>query len=182
MRMTTTHCGLAARYGHLPVVQFLAEHWALTAEDARTCDNDALWMSCANGHLPVVQSLAEHWGLTAEDARANDNYALRRNCWWGHLVVVQSLAEHWGLTAEDARACDNDALRMSCANGHLPVVQLLAEHWGSLRRMRVRMTSTHCGRAGGKGIWCSSRRKTGGSPGDDERTDTARPVLPSPDS
>jgi len=37
------------------VVQFFAEHWGLTAEDA-------LRLSCQKGH-PVMQFLAEHWGL-----------------------------------------------------------------------------------------------------------------------
>lgn len=120
----------AAQNGHLPMVQLLASHFGLTADDVRVHDNFALRFAAAGGHLPVVQFLASHFGLSADDARAYDNFALRLAAKGGHVPVLHFLASHFGLTSQDGRALENGALRWAAGEGHLPALQFLVSHFG----------------------------------------------------
>ena len=69
----------------------------LTLEDARSENNRALQLACANGHLAVAEWL---WslGLTLADARSCNNYALRLARDYGHEAVVR-----WPGSLEEAQ-------------------------------------------------------------------------------
>jgi hypothetical protein len=90
--------------GHLELARWLAEHFALTAADARDWDNHALRWACARGQLSTARWLVEHFGLTAADARASDNHALNRACVLNQLSAVCWLVGRFGLTLTDGRA------------------------------------------------------------------------------
>lgn len=118
---------IVAAKGHLHVLKFLKDAFALTADHARIYDNSALRSAASNGHLHVLQFLKEGFGLTLDDARADDNEALQLAARNGHLHVVQFLKEGFGLTSEDARARKNWALQGAAASGELHVVQFLKD-------------------------------------------------------
>ena len=84
-------------YSVFKVVQ-KQDEFGLTANDARTEDNDALKMAAYNGHVEVLRFLKNEFGLTAEDARTNNNEALRNAYRNGHIKVVEFFEQEWGLT------------------------------------------------------------------------------------
>jgi hypothetical protein len=115
----------ACARGRLEVAQWLSDHFELTAEDARACNNAALRYACDGGYLEVAQWLTDRFRLTSEDARAGDNAALCMASTSGHLPVASWLADRFGLTTDDARAHGNFALYMATERGHCGVVKWL---------------------------------------------------------
>jgi hypothetical protein len=118
--------------GHLEMAQWLTATFGLTAEDARSKDNEALRSACADSEedLEMAQWLTATFGLTAEDARSKDNEALRSTCPYGRLEVAKWLVATFGLTAEDARSKDNEALRHACLYGQLEAAKWLVATFG----------------------------------------------------
>lgn len=133
----------------------LRTNWGLTAEDARSNNNDllrcaskngpsedarmednyALRWAAGNGHVAVLLELRTNWGLTRDDARADDNCALRWVAESGSVAALVELRIGWGLTGEDARAQDNMALWWANYNGHIDVVEELHNNWGLIEHL-----------------------------------------------
>lgn len=81
----------------LDVVQWLIEHFQLTAADARTGNNFALRWVCYHGHLVTAQWLVDRFGLTVADTQAVENEALRWACHkWGSggTTLVRRAVQH----------------------------------------------------------------------------------------
>lgn len=93
----------AAEGGHLPVLQYLADRFGLTPEDARFEHNRALGGACMNGHLAVAQWLTSTFGLGLEDAQAQAKFA------WGWAVLNgHKPIQEWLVAEFGADVADND--------------------------------------------------------------------------
>jgi hypothetical protein len=78
----------------------LTQTFNLTAEDARTIENQPFRWCCSQGHLVAAQWLAQTFISIVEDEQVDKNQAFRGGCANGHLAVAQT----FNLTVEDARS------------------------------------------------------------------------------
>lgn len=115
----------AARSGHLEMVVWLIEYFALAPPDLRWECNSALRGACAEGHLDVLAYLVEGCGLGADDARAAHHEAVITACANGHLDVLKYLVGTVGLTRADMHTDGSFALRWACERQHGAVVRFL---------------------------------------------------------
>lgn len=122
----------ACEDGNLPVIEWLATTFKLTADDIRTEGNEALIAACSGGNFEVVRWLIAAFDLTADDVRDSNNAALQGACSEGRLEIARWLVETFSLTRGDARASHNYALNLACSGGHLNIVQWLVETFGLL--------------------------------------------------
>ncbi len=114
---------LAARYGYLEIVKYLAENGATPGDvgillaDIHADYDYALRLAAENGHLEVVKYLVDN----GANLNADDDYALRLAALNGYLEVVKYLVEN----GAHIGAQDDNALKSAVFNGHLEVVKYL---------------------------------------------------------
>lgn len=122
---------LAARSGHLPVVQYLLQNGGASVKDLNKENHTALLAASAQGHLQVVQWLMLDGGASAKDYDKNWNTALLLASAAGHLDVVKWLIKKSFSTVKEANADGSTSLILAATGGHLPVVQFLLEEGGA---------------------------------------------------
>lgn len=120
---------LAARRGHLEVLEMFKDSWGMTLADIRDYKNDALQEAVVGGHLHVLQFFKD-CGMTLRDVRCQRNLALKKAARYGYLDILKFFKK-WGLTRADVRMDNCAPLRIarmyqSCNSD---VCQFL-EKWG----------------------------------------------------
>src|SRR5690606_24283554 len=112
---------LAARNGHLKILQFLQQHNALSLQKENRFQTTGLDLAVAMKHTDCVDFLIEFGSQHAL------NSALLNASQEGNLLLVKQLV----LKGASLECCmmDNGAtpLDRACYNGHLPVVEFLLE-------------------------------------------------------
>ncbi|KAG5841440.1 hypothetical protein ANANG_G00199530 [Anguilla anguilla] len=135
---------MAARYGHLDLVEYLLECCAAPVEIGGSVNFDGetiegappLWAASAAGHLKVVQSLLGH-GAAVNNTTLTNSTPLRAACFDGHLDIVKYLVEHKA-DLEVANRHGHTCLMISCYKGHKEIAQYLLEKGADVNRKSVK--------------------------------------------
>ncbi|XP_030074662.1 protein fem-1 homolog A [Microcaecilia unicolor] len=135
---------IAARYGHLEVVEYLLEHCRVNVEAGGSVNFDGetiegappLWAASAAGHLLVVRSLLQH-GASVNNTTLTNSTPLRAACFDGHLEIVKYLIEHCA-DLEVANRHGHTCLMISCYKGHHDIAQYLLEKGADVNRKSVK--------------------------------------------
>uniref|UniRef100_A0AAY4DTR1 Protein fem-1 homolog C n=1 Tax=Denticeps clupeoides TaxID=299321 RepID=A0AAY4DTR1_9TELE len=135
---------MAARYGHLELVEFLLERCFAPVEVGGSVNFDGetiegappLWAASAAGHLKVVQSLLGH-GASVNNTTLTNSTPLRAACFDGHLDIVKYLVEHQA-DLEVANRHGHTCLMISCYKGHREIAQYLLEKGADVNRKSVK--------------------------------------------
>uniref|UniRef100_A0A8C7EEB5 Fem-1 homolog A n=1 Tax=Nothoprocta perdicaria TaxID=30464 RepID=A0A8C7EEB5_NOTPE len=124
---------IAARHGHLDVVEYLLDHCGARVEEGGSVNFDGetiegappLWAASAAGHLGVVRSLLDH-GASVNQTTLTNSTPLRAACFDGHLEIVRYLVGERGADLEVANRHGHTCLMISCYKGHREIIlQLL---------------------------------------------------------
>ncbi|XP_069734149.1 protein fem-1 homolog A [Phaenicophaeus curvirostris] len=132
---------IAARHGHLEVVEFLLDRCgARVGEGGAVCfDGETiegappLWAAAAAGHLHVVRSLLER-GACVNQTTVTNSTPLRAACFDGHLDVVRYLVGERGADLEVANRHGHTCLMISCYKGHREIARYLLEKGADVNR------------------------------------------------
>ncbi|XP_029105277.1 protein fem-1 homolog A [Scleropages formosus] len=166
---------VAARYGHLDVVQYLLEHCKANVElggsvnfDGETIEGaPPLWAASAAGHLPVVRALLRH-GACVNSTTLTNSTPLRAACFDGHLEIVRYLVEHRA-DLEVANRHGHTCLMIACYKGHREIARFLLERGADVNRRSVKgNTALHdCAESGSLDIMkmllkCNARMERDG--------------------
>uniref|UniRef100_A0A8V5GXY6 Uncharacterized protein n=1 Tax=Melopsittacus undulatus TaxID=13146 RepID=A0A8V5GXY6_MELUD len=116
---------IAARHGHLEVVEYLLDHCGARVEEGGSVNFDGetiegappLWAASAAGHLGVVRSLLDH-GASVNQTTLTNSTPLRAACFDGHLEIVRYLVGERGADLEVANRHGHTCLMISCYKGH----------------------------------------------------------------
>nr|XP_033811194.1 protein fem-1 homolog A [Geotrypetes seraphini] len=135
---------IAARYGHLEVVEYLLEHCRVNVEVGGSVNFDGetiegappLWAASAAGHLLVVCSLLQH-GASVNNTTLTNSTPLRAACFDGHLEIVKYLIEHRA-DLEVANRHGHTCLMISCYKGHRDIAQYLLEKGADVNRKSIK--------------------------------------------
>lgn len=135
---------MAARYGHLDLVEYLLECCCAPVEVGGSVNFDGetiegappLWAASAAGHLKVVQSLLGH-GASVNSTTLTNSTPLRAACFDGHLDIVKYLVEHKA-DLEVANRHGHTCLMISCYKGHKEIAQYLLEKGADVNRKSVK--------------------------------------------
>uniref|UniRef100_A0A673HUW2 Protein fem-1 homolog C-like n=1 Tax=Sinocyclocheilus rhinocerous TaxID=307959 RepID=A0A673HUW2_9TELE len=135
---------MAARYGHLELVEYLIECCCASVEVGGSVNFDGeiiegappLWAASAAGHLKVVQSLLGH-GASVNNTTLTNSTPLRAACFDGHLDIVRYLVEHKA-DLEVANRHGHTCLMISCYKGHKEIAQYLLEKGADVNRKSVK--------------------------------------------
>ncbi|XP_005992113.1 protein fem-1 homolog C [Latimeria chalumnae] len=135
---------MAARYGHLEVVEYLLESCGAPVEAGGSVNFDGetiegappLWAASAAGHLQVVRSLLSH-GAEVNNTTLTNSTPLRAACFDGHLDIVRYLVEHHA-DLEVANRHGHTCLMISCYKGHREIAQYLLEKGADVNRKSVK--------------------------------------------
>ncbi|XP_077052887.1 protein fem-1 homolog A [Siphateles boraxobius] len=135
---------IAARYGHLEVVEYLLEHCRAGVEIGGSVNFDGetiegappLWAASAAGHLPVVKTLLGH-GASVNNTTLTNSTPLRAACFDGHLEIVRYLVEHHA-DMEVANRHGHTCLMISCYKGHRDIAKFLLERGANVNRKSVK--------------------------------------------
>ncbi|KAM9392204.1 protein fem-1 homolog C [Pholidichthys leucotaenia] len=135
---------MAARYGHLDLVEYLLECCCAPVEVGGSVNFDGetiegappLWAASAAGHLKVVQSLLGH-GASVNSTTLTNSTPLRAACFDGHLDIVKYLVEH-NADLEVANRHGHTCLMISCYKGHKEIAQYLLEKGADANRKSVK--------------------------------------------
>uniref|UniRef100_A0A3P9PZS2 Protein fem-1 homolog C n=1 Tax=Poecilia reticulata TaxID=8081 RepID=A0A3P9PZS2_POERE len=135
---------MAARYGHLDLVEYLLECCCAPVEVGGSVNFDGetiegappLWAASAAGHLKVVQSLLGH-GASVNSTTLTNSTPLRAACFDGHLDIVRYLVEHKA-DLEVANRHGHTCLMISCYKGHKEIAQYLLEKGADVNRKSVK--------------------------------------------
>ncbi|XP_026199216.1 protein fem-1 homolog C [Anabas testudineus] len=135
---------MAARYGHLDLVEYLLECCSAPVEVGGSVNFDGetiegappLWAASAAGHLKVVQSLLGH-GASVNSTTLTNSTPLRAACFDGHLDIVKYLVEHKA-DLEVANRHGHTCLMISCYKGHKEIAQYLLEKGADVNRKSVK--------------------------------------------
>ncbi|XP_077580917.1 protein fem-1 homolog A [Stigmatopora nigra] len=135
---------IAARYGHLDVVDYLIVHCKANVElggsvnfDGETIEGaPPLWAASAAGHLPVVKALLRH-GASVNKATLTNSTPLRAACFDGHLDIVRYLVEHRA-DMEVANRHGHTCLMISCYKGHKDIAKFLLDRGADVNRKSVK--------------------------------------------
>ncbi|XP_053146681.1 protein fem-1 homolog C [Hemicordylus capensis] len=166
---------MAARYGHLDMVEYLLEHCSASIEVGGSVNFDGetiegappLWAASAAGHLKVVQSLLNH-GASVNNTTLTNSTPLRAACFDGHLEIVKYLVEHKA-DLEVSNRHGHTCLMISCYKGHKEIAQYLLEKGADVNRKSVKgNTALHdCAESGSLEImkmllkYCAKMEKDG---------------------
>ncbi|KAM6475433.1 protein fem-1 homolog C isoform 1-T2 [Liasis olivaceus] len=166
---------MAARYGHLDMVEHLLEHCSASIEIGGSVNFDGetiegappLWAASAAGHLKVVQSLLNH-GASVNNTTLTNSTPLRAACFDGHLEIVKYLVEHKA-DLEVSNRHGHTCLMISCYKGHKEIAQYLLEKGADVNRKSVKgNTALHdCAESGSLEImkmllkYCAKMEKDG---------------------
>ncbi|XP_027022588.2 protein fem-1 homolog C [Tachysurus fulvidraco] len=135
---------MAARYGHLDLVEYLLECCCAPVEVGGSVNFDGetiegappLWAASAAGHLKVVQSLLGH-GASVNNTTLTNSTPLRAACFDGHLDIVKYLVDHKA-DLEVANRHGHTCLMISCYKGHKEIAQYLLERGADVNRKSVK--------------------------------------------
>lgn len=135
---------MAARYGHLELLEYLIECCCAPVEVGGSVNFDGeiiegappLWAASAAGHLKVVQSLLGH-GASVNNTTLTNSTPLRAACFDGHLDIVRYLVEHKA-DLEVANRHGHTCLMISCYKGHKEIAQYLLEKGADVNRKSVK--------------------------------------------
>ncbi|XP_067309030.1 protein fem-1 homolog A [Pseudorasbora parva] len=135
---------IAARHGHLEVVEYLLEHCKANAEHGGSVNFDGetiegappLWAASAAGHLPVVKTLLTH-GASVNNTTLTNSTPLRAACFDGHLEIVRYLVEHRA-DMEVANRHGHTCLMIACYKGHRDIARFLLERGADVNRRSVK--------------------------------------------
>lgn len=141
---------MAARYGHLELVEYLLECCCASVEIGGSVNFDGetiegappLWAASAAGHLKVVQSLLGH-GASVNNTTLTNSTPLRAACFDGHLDIVRYLVEHKA-DLEVANRHGHTCLMISCYKGHKEIAQYLLEQGADVNRKSVKGKQKGC--------------------------------------
>ncbi|XP_040846595.1 protein fem-1 homolog A isoform X2 [Ochotona curzoniae] len=132
---------IAARYGHLEVVEYLVDRCGASVEaggsvhfDGETIEGaPPLWAASAAGHLSVVRSLLRRGASVNRTTRTNST-PLRAACFDGHLDVVRYLVGEHQADLEVANRHGHTCLMISCYKGHREIARYLLERGARVNR------------------------------------------------
>ncbi|XP_069864699.1 protein fem-1 homolog A [Dipodomys merriami] len=132
---------IAARRGHLDVVEFLVDRCGADVEaggsvhfDGETIEGaPPLWAASAAGHLAVVRSLLRRGASVNRTTRTNST-PLRAACFDGHLDVVRYLVGEHQADLEVANRHGHTCLMISCYKGHREIARYLLEQGARVNR------------------------------------------------
>ncbi|CAO2641126.1 Protein fem-1 homolog A [Lemmus lemmus] len=132
---------IAARRGHLDVVEYLVDHCGASVEaggsvhfDGETIEGaPPLWAASAAGHLAVVRSLLRRGASVNRTTRTNST-PLRAACFDGHLDVVRYLVGEHKADLEVANRHGHTCLMISCYKGHREIARYLLERGAQVNR------------------------------------------------
>lgn len=132
---------IAARRGHLDVVEFLVDRCGASVEaggsvhfDGETIEGaPPLWAASAAGHLAVVRSLLRRGASVNRTTRTNST-PLRAACFDGHLDVVRYLVGEHKADLEVANRHGHTCLMISCYKGHREIARYLLERGAQVNR------------------------------------------------
>ncbi|EHB17257.1 fem-1-like protein C [Heterocephalus glaber] len=135
---------MAARYGHLNMVEFLLEQCSASIEvggsvifDGETIEGaPPLWSASAAGPLNVVQSLLNH-GASVNNTTLTNSTPLRAACFDGHLEIMKYLVEHKA-DLEVSNRHGHTCFMISCYKGHEETAQYLLEKGADVNRKSVK--------------------------------------------
>lgn len=135
---------MAARYGHIDLVEYLLKRCCVPVEVCGSVNFDGehfegappLWAASAAGHLKVVQSLLGH-GASVNNTTLTNSTPLRAACFDGHLDIVRYLVEHKA-DLEVANRHGHTCLMISCYKGHKEIAQYLLERGADVNRKSVK--------------------------------------------
>ncbi|XP_029427158.1 protein fem-1 homolog C [Rhinatrema bivittatum] len=135
---------MAARYGHLDMVEYLLEQCSAAVEAGGSVSFDGetiegappLWAASAAGHLRVVRSLLQH-GAAVNNTTLTNSTPLRAACFDGHLEIVRYLVEHRA-DLEVANRHGHTCLMISCYKGHREIAEFLLEKGADVNRKSVK--------------------------------------------
>ncbi|MBN3286192.1 FEM1C protein, partial [Polyodon spathula] len=135
---------MAARYGHLDLVEYLLECCRAPVEIGGSVNFDGetiegappLWAASAAGHLKVVQSLLGH-GASVNNTTLTNSTPLRAACFDGHLEIVRYLVENKA-DLEVANRHGHTCLMISCYKGHREIAQYILEKGADVNRKSVK--------------------------------------------
>ncbi|NWR89082.1 FEM1A protein, partial [Furnarius figulus] len=136
---------IAARHGHLEVVEYLLDHCGARVEEGGSVSFDGetiegappLWAASAAGHLRVVRSLLEH-GASVNQTTLTNSTPLRAACFDGHLDIVRYLVGERGADLEVANRHGHTCLMISCYKGHREIARYLLEKGADVNRRSVK--------------------------------------------
>ncbi|XP_050766537.1 protein fem-1 homolog A isoform X2 [Gymnogyps californianus] len=136
---------IAARHGHLEVVEYLLDHCGARVEEGGSVNFDGetiegappLWAASAAGHLGVVRSLLDH-GASVNQTTLTNSTPLRAACFDGHLEIVRYLVGERGADLEVANRHGHTCLMISCYKGHREIARYLLEKGADVNRRSVK--------------------------------------------
>jgi len=135
---------MAAKNGHIEVVQYLVEHCKADVEyagsvtfDGETIDGaPPLWCAAAAGHLDIVKYLIGKAAFVNNTTLTNST-PLRAACFDGHFEIVRYLVDN-NADIEIANRHGHTCLMISCYKGHVNIVNFLLEKGADVNRKSVK--------------------------------------------
>ena len=117
-----------------PNLKYLVETFALTKDDIRYNDNEALQYACMRGSLENVKFLINHYGLTIDDARFKNCWALCQAVVNEYPEVVQYLTSKFNFTLEDIRSNNDNIMKQAGYNRDVEMVEFFENKFGYSRK------------------------------------------------
>lgn len=135
---------MAARNGHLDVVEYLLYHCHADIEQSGSVCFDGetiegappLWCAAAAGHCDVARSLVQNGACVNSTTRTNST-PLRGACFDGHADIVEYLTQH-GADVEVANRHGHTCLMIACYKGHYKIAKYLIELGADVNRKSVK--------------------------------------------